>query len=812
MAPDVVNEKIKTFCPLCISRCGAIATVEKGVFTALHADPSHPTGQALCIKGKVAPELVYHPKRLMYPVERTRRKGDADPGWRRISWDEAFTKIADRLLALADEHGPESVVFSVASPSTSAISDAADWIQRLRRAFGSPNLCASLELCGWGRFFASAYTYGAPVPGLYLPDLERAGCILFWGYNPAVARLSHATAATAALKRGARLIVVDPRRVGLAHKADLWLRVRPGTDAALALAITHVMVERGWFDREFVTRWTNAPFLVRSDNGRVLRETDLTNGAETPTQSARGDGYVVWDELAARPTIADSSQTDGIASRPLALFGRWTIATKDGAVTCRPVFDLLAEECRRYEPHAAEQITGVGAEAIERTARMLWECRPVAYYAWSGVEQHTNATQTARAIAQLYALTGSLDSPGGNVRFPDVPTNRIDGNELLSAEQRDKALGLAQRPLGPGRFEFVTSDELYTAALEGQPYKVRGLVGFGANLLVAHADAKRGRAALESLDFFVHADLFMNPTAELADIVLPVASPFETEALAVGFEVSVEAQSLVQLRRPVVAAIGEARSDIQIVFALATRLGLGHHFWNGDIEAGFRHRLEPSSVALDALRAEPGGVRVPLETRHRKFADPIEGGLRGFSTPSQRVDLYSETMLSHGYPPLPTFEEPLVSPRTRPDLATRYPLVLTCAKSTWFCESQHRGLPSLRRRALEPQVELHPQTARSRGIERGDWVSIETPSGSVRARAAFNDSLDPGVVCGQHGWWQACDEIGAPPYDPFDETGANLNLLIRHQPSDPTSGSVPHRSYICEVRRLPQGSGERGAP
>ena len=99
-----------------------------------------------------------------------------------------------------------------------------------------------MELCGWGRYMATQYTFGASVPGAYMPDLENAGCILFWGYNPNLARLVHATATLEALKRGARLIVVDPRRTGIAKKADLWLQVRPGTDAALALGIAGVMI------------------------------------------------------------------------------------------------------------------------------------------------------------------------------------------------------------------------------------------------------------------------------------------------------------------------------------------------------------------------------------------------------------------------------------------------------------------------------------------------------------------------------------------------------------------------------------------
>src|SRR5207237_9263609 len=133
--------------------------------------------------------------------------------------------------------------------------------------------------------------------------------------------------------------------------------------------------------------------------------------------------------------------------------------------------------------------------------------------------------------------------------------------------------------------QWATSDELYRAILDHQPYAVHGLVGFGANLLVAHADVQRGRAALAALDFYVHADLFMSPTAELADVVLPVASPFEREALKSGFDISAEAQSLIQLRTALVPPPGEARPDTAIVFDLAGRLGLGEQFWNGEIDA-----------------------------------------------------------------------------------------------------------------------------------------------------------------------------------------------------------------------------------
>src|SRR4029450_12004618 len=133
------------------------------------------------------------------------------------------------------------------------------------------------------------------------------------------------------------------------------------------------------------------------------------------------------------------------------------------------------------------------------------------------------------------------------------------------------------------------------------------LVNFGANLVMADGDSARGRDALAALEFFVHADLFLNPTAGQAAGGLPVTSAFEAEALRIGFEVSQEAQSHVQLRAPLVPPRGEARSDLQIVFALATRLGLGEHFWNGDLHAGFRHQLAPSGLTIQEPRAAPAG-------------------------------------------------------------------------------------------------------------------------------------------------------------------------------------------------------------
>src|SRR5271157_3353742 len=801
MADSTGTQRVHGYCGLCIARCGCVAVVEDGRFTRLEPDPAHPTGQALCAKGRAAPELVYHPERLTHPLRRTRPKGDPDPGWERIGWDEALDLTAAAMRRVAERHGPEAVAFTLSSPSTTAIGDSNGFVRRLMNAFGTPNSSFTLDICGWGRAFATRYTYGVGSVGTgsgggAMPDIANSGVLILWGYNPSNTRLTHATAVIKALKRGMRLIVIDPRHAGLANKADLWLRVRPGTDGALALGLANVMIERGWYDRDFIRSWSNGPLLVRTDTGRLLTERDLA-----PNGDARR--LFAWDTAAARLAGYDTAtgHYDG-DSASLALEGEYRIATAEGEVICHPVFELYARLCRRYPPETVEAICWIPRAQVEEAARLIWHARPVSYYAWSGHEQHANVTQTARAMSLHYALTGCFDAPGGNVLMPAPSATAITGEDLPAVKRMAAALGLAERPLGTARWNYVNSGDLYRAILDAEPYKVRGLIGFGANLLLSHADGGYGRKALAALDFYAHADLFMNPTAELADVVLPIASAFEREALRIGFEVSEEAQSLIQFRQAVVPPPGEARPDTDFVFDLACRLGLGAEFWDGDVEAAYRSQLGPTGVTLEQLRAAPGGLRVPLKTRHAKYAElDAKGNPSGFATPSRKIELYSETFLEHGYAPLPDFEEPQIGPVARPDLAARFPLVLTNAKPTVFCQSQHRALPSLRKHAPHPEVQLHPDAARARMIANGDWVAIETPDGSVRARARLNEDLDPRVVIGEHGWWQPCAEIGAPGYDPFGPDGANLNLIIGRAALDPVSGTPSQRAYLCEIRR-----------
>src|SRR6266436_4380567 len=184
----------------------------------------------------------------------------------------------------------------------------------------------------------------------------------------------------------------------------------------------------------------------------------------------------------------------------------------------------------------------------------------------------------------------------------------------------------------------------------------------------------RGAEALSSLEFHVQTDLYLTPTAAYADIVLPIASGWEREGLRVGFALDQSACEYIQLRPAIVLPRGEARADIDVVFDLAVRLGLGDRFWQGDVESGLAHHLAPSDLTPTMLRSAPrGSVRVPLETQYRKYQE------QGFGTPSGKLEIFSTALQVIGQSPLPEFHAPRLDP------TLEFPLVLTSAKTPIYC-------------------------------------------------------------------------------------------------------------------------------
>ena len=452
-------------------------------------------------------------------------------------------------------------------------------------------------------------------------------------------------------------------------------------------------------------------------------------------------------------------------------------------------FAELSAHVQKFTPEWAEPITWVAADKIRAAARLFARTKP-AMLDWGCAIEHTpKCIQTVRAISMLPALTGNIDVPGGWVfgmhglgRFPSLIEN-------LTPEANAKRLGADRFKLLAGEGADLPAAHIPTllqAMREGKPYPVKAFLVFGNNTLTTMANSALVYESLMKLDFMVCADLFMTPTAELADIVLPAASWPEINQLA---GLPTVAANVVLANQQAVR-IGECKSDEEMFVELARRMKLPvgteavEDVLNAQLKAG------GLGVSFDELK-QKGWIKVPF--RYRKYED------HGFKTPTGKIELYSTRFEEMGYAPLPYYEEPPESPIARPDVARDFPLVLTTgARIPNFFNSEHRQIENLRKAYRYPVVEIHPDTARHHGIKNGDWMWIETRRGRIKQRAKLTEGIDPRVIAAQHGWW--FPEEPAPEYGVWK---SNVNLLTDNQPPyDPAMGTYQLRALLCRVARV----------
>jgi len=243
---------VRTICGDCSRNCGVLVHVEDGRVIKIEGNPDYPANQGMiCPKGIAATQHVYHPDRLVHPMKRIGKRGEGK--WQRISWDEALDTIAFRLMDIRDKHGPYAIACQYGG-KPSKVSRAS---HVLMNSLGSPN-------CGWTdapfcygpQPIAESVTYGDVICAEGGSDVENSNLAVVWGGNPVASHLTWARLLSNAMRdRGTKLIVVDPMFTVPASKADLWLQIRPGTDAALALGMLNVIINEDLYDKEFVSKW-----------------------------------------------------------------------------------------------------------------------------------------------------------------------------------------------------------------------------------------------------------------------------------------------------------------------------------------------------------------------------------------------------------------------------------------------------------------------------------------------------------------------------------------------------------------------------
>lgn len=692
METQTAEEKVfKTFCGrMCGGACGILVTVKNGKAVKVVGDPDCPTNKGtLCPKGASLLKILYHPDRLTYPQKRVGARGEGK--WQRTSWDEALDIAAQRLSDIKEKFGPRSVALATGHPKGLEITMA----QRFATAFGTPNMCSPGAICHMPRVLGANFTHGSPS---HVDYAHFPRCLIVWGCNVNQTNEGTATKAVvdSVLKQGTKIIVINPQDIDLAKRADIWLRLRPGSDGFLVMGILKVIIDEGLYDRQFVSQWTVG-------------------------------------------------------------------------------FDKLVEALKGYSLEQIEENTWVPASQIAETARLYATSQPAAIHWGNAIDQMIDSFQICRAISILRAITGNLDVSGGEAMPTPAPVLRSADFILLTTLGRDQSKMVGSEFKIAARNLFVPRQALIRAILEEKPYAVKALMTFAVNALITFPNARETYRALQKLDFFMVSDLFMTPSAQLADLVLPAAMNLEFNdlgAYGVGGRL---------IPRPkIIDPPGEAWSDPKTINELAKKLGMGQHFWP-DVESAWDTIIKPSGLTPQAVRTM--GYFEGKSHGYKKY----EKG--GFRTPSNKVEIYSQQLKDMGYDPLPVFHQP-------PQTSAKYPLLLTNCKPKVFFHSSLRNIPNLRKVDPEPEVEINPEAAKSLDIKDGDWVYIETETGRIKQRAALNPNIDKRIVLAAFGWW--FPEKPVSELYRWDES--NLNILTPSTPPwDPAVGAVPLRGVPCHI-------------
>ncbi len=574
-------KRVRSCCRACGKmECGVWVTVRDGKVVKVEGDESafHSRGNS-CAKSQSSMLALYHPDRLRYPLKRTNPKDADDAGWERISWDEAYEIIGAKFNEIIDKYGGNSCL---AMNGTGRI-----WTStasKFKTLFGSVNQYKAGQICRGPRIFAGDMTIGRECHGIANVDDHPNRVYVQWGTACEYSNYDDSCRTIAdVVARSKTRILIDPRVTAAGKDADYWINLRPGTDGALALCWTHIVIENELYDDLFVKRWTNAPFLVVEDmeptggwmvddlgginmRTRLLKESDLVEGGSYKR-------FMVWDNVSGGlkywdvettqwedethvPPTTGTEVNGGFLPDPSefnpakdpALYcpedspQGFKVTLKDGTEHyARPVWDMYAEMCSKYTPDYTAEVCEVDAALIEE-ACLAWATRPEGQtYGNGGLHYNLatdhcgNSTQTIRAIMILGAITGNFDIPAGNRGPMTAPISKDCTYNLqykkpgpawgspeggTTFDKNEKMTGSSEFPMARWFNMWSDARGIWDAVHTGEPYPIRGAVCTAGDVMSA-CNAEYGYTALEKLDFYVVHDLFKVPTAGPADLLLP---------------------------------------------------------------------------------------------------------------------------------------------------------------------------------------------------------------------------------------------------------------------------------------------------
>ena len=437
-------------------------------------------------------------------------------------------------------------------------------------------------------------------------------------------------------------------------------------------------------------------------------------------------------------------------------------------------FDRLVPHVEPYTPEWAEKITRIPAEQIRTLARLFAKAESASIFQGTNTQDQTaNGTQNSRAFSILQIITGNINNPGGWVVSPRLSLTS------LGIPTDKTPIGAEDYPLF---YEIWGRKSPYGQVMcfpDSVPDVIKALIVTGGNPVVSLPDSKAFKEAMKRLDLLVVLDLFMTETAELAHYVLPGCSHLEKNGVAYSYNVC-HGMPYLMVRKKAIEPLYESWSEFTFWKELGKKCGYGELFpWETDEEVV---ELEMKSSGLNYRELRDVKVAGAYYMTKKYGMDEV----KGFSTPSKKIEIYSESMANVGFDPLPTYREPDQSPLGDQELFKKFPLVLTTgARVLYYTHTQHRNIEDLKRNSPHPFAEIHPKTAGRYGVKHGDPIVVESNRGEIHVKALVTEDMMEGVVSIPHGW----------------SGTANVNILTDVHCREPIMGYPQMKSQLCSIRK-----------
>ena len=797
-----VDRIVRTTCsPNCTGSCGQLAFVRNERIVKIQQAADYPEPEYSprgCMKGLSYHQLIYGEDRITTPLIRTGERGSGQ--FREATWEEALDKVAEGFKAIGERYGWDAIHVFGQVPGSGYVHKGANY-----RAAALLGLTHGTSFDFNGDLpMGMPITFGVQNAEHESKDWANSKFLLVVGANLLETRIPDAHFVFDAVAAGARLIVVDPVYSSTATKADNWLNIKAGTDAAFALALAATIVEEGLADLDFMRTYTDAPLLVRADTGKRLLASDLDAGIDAADPTARR--YVVWDQTTSTAVVIPIDRLglpDGIDA---ALDGSHPVTLADDTtVEVSPGFVHVTAELEGFTPELTAEITGLDPELVRKVARAYATADPAAILMGAGSNHWYHGDLTGRAFALCAALTANIGRSGGGFSvYVGQYKVRVKWGKWTSP-------GDVKAKIVPSIYFLRGPTETMHPDIPYPESGYKGLFCTFANMFVQSPDVNRLYETLDGLDLIVVVDHQHTDTVNYADVVLPTASWYEKKDLT-----ATPLHPYLQLQQETVKPIGDSRTELWMWREIIRRIdpAMAEEWFDVTEDDAIRMMLEPGGptegITLEQLEAGPVRLNVPdpdvafveqirdlVPFPPESLPAPLEK-TREF-VPTGRIEFYKDDDLFLELDEqVPTYRPPYDE---QTQSAETYPLRLLTPHSKWRIHSTYSNLPWLEEvHGGKPRVLISPLDAEERGIADGDEIEVKNDRGRVVAWAKVSEAAARGTATLTEGWWpryfaagKGVNELTSSAVNPIHEIHFVANMW---------SPSTGWKDCLCEVRRV----------